>query len=85
MDIKEINGNKVLHLIDHATKYSVGVRILSKESSDIIIAIFEHWITYFGTPGSILTENGWEFNNQSFWDIVLNLNVIVRTTPAESP
>ena len=58
MDIKEINGNKVLHLIDHATRYSVGVRIPSKESSEIINAIFKHWITYFGTPGSILPDNG---------------------------
>ena len=40
IDIKEINGNKVLHLIDHATRYRVGVRIPSKESSDIINAIF---------------------------------------------
>ena len=38
MDIKEINGNKVLHLIDHATRYSVGVRIPSN-------GIFKHWIT----------------------------------------
>ena len=42
MDIKEISGNKVLHLVDHATRYSVGVRISSKESSDIISAIFKH-------------------------------------------
>ena len=60
MDIKEINGNKVLHLIDNATRYSDRVRIPSKESSDIINAIFKHWITFFGTPGSILTENGRE-------------------------
>ena len=55
MDIKEISGNKVLHVIDPA-KYSVRVRIPSKESSDIINAIFKHWITYFGTPGSIQTD-----------------------------
>ena len=30
MDIKEINSNKVLHLIDHASRYSVGIRIPSK-------------------------------------------------------
>ena len=47
MDIKEINGNKVLHLIDHATRYSVGVRISSKESSNLINAIFKHWITFW--------------------------------------
>ena len=85
MDIKEINGNKVLHLIDHATKYSDGIRIHSKKSSDIINAIFKHWITYFGTSGSILTDNGREFNYQAFRDVAQNLNIIVRTTPAESP
>ena len=84
MDIKKINGIKVLHLIDHATRFSVRVRIPSKESSDIINAIFKHWITYFGTPGSILTGNGRELNDQSFQDMAQNLNIIVRTTPAES-
>ena len=85
MDIKEINGNKVLHLIDHATRYSVRVRIPKKESSDIINAIFKHWITYFGTPGSTLTNNGREFDNQSFRDMAQNLNIIVCTTPAKNP
>ena len=42
MDIKEINGNKVLHLIDHANRYSVGVRILSEESSSITNAILDN-------------------------------------------
>ena len=76
VDIKEINGNKELHLTDHATRYSVGVRIPNKECSDIINAIFKHWITYFGTPGSILTDNGREFNNQSFWYMAQNLNIM---------
>ena len=49
MDIKEISGNKVLHLVDHATRYSVGVRISSKESSNIIRAIFKHWITFWNS------------------------------------
>ena len=85
IDIKEISGNKVLHLVDHATIYSVGVRISSKESSDIISAISKHWITYFGTPEAILTDNGREFNNQSFRDMAQNLNIVVCTTTAESP
>ena len=85
INIKEINGNKVLHLIDHATRYSVRIRIPNKESSDIITAMFKHWITYFGILGSILTNNGREFNNQSFQDMAQNLNIIVHTTPAESP
>ena len=85
MDIKEISGNKVLNLVDHATRYSVGVRISSKECSDIISAISKQWITYFGTPEAILTDNCREFNKQSFWDMAQNLNIVVRTTAAESP
>ena len=85
MDIKEISGNKVLQLVDHATRYSVGIRISSKESSDIISTIFKHWITYFGTPIAILTDNSREFNNQSFRDMAQNLNIVVHTTAAESP
>ena len=85
MDIKEISGNKVLHLVDYVTRYSVGVRISSKESSDIISAIFKHWITYFGTPEAILTDNGKELNNQSFRDMAQNLNIVVHNTAAESP
>ena len=85
MDIKEIKGQKVLHLIDLGTKYSISVRIPNKESSTIIDAIFKHWIGYFGTPYNILTDNGREFDNQFFRDMCQNVNVIVRTTAAESP
>ena len=85
MDIKEIESNKVLHMIDHGTRYSVAVRLHSKESSEILRAIFKHWIAYFGTPGSFLTDNGREFNNQLFRDMAQNLNIIVRTTAAQSP
>ena len=85
MDIKEISGNKELHLVDHVTRYSAGMRISSKESCDIISAKFKHWITYFGTPEAILTGNGMKFNNQSFRLMAQNLNFVVHTTPAESP
>ena len=42
MDIKEIKRHKVQYLVDHATRYSVGVRLPSKESSDILTAIFQN-------------------------------------------
>ena len=40
------------------------------EGSDIIRAIFKQQTAYFGTPVSILTDNGREFNNQLFEDTV---------------
>ena len=65
-DIKEIKGQKVLHLVDHVTRYSVGVRLPNKESSDIISPIFKHWVAYFGVTGTFLTDNSREFDNQFF-------------------
>ena len=85
MDIKEIDSIKVLHMIDHATRYSVAVKLSSKESAEILKVVFKFWIAYFGTPDAFLTDNGREFNNQSFRDMAQNLNIVVRTTAAQSP
>jgi transposase InsO family protein len=85
MDIKEILGHKVLHMIDHGTRYSVAARISNKESKTIIETIFRYWISYFGSPKNLLTDNGREFNNESFRDMAQNMNIIVHTTAAESP
>ena len=85
MDIKEIKRHKVLHLVDHATRYSVAVRLSRKESTNILTAIFKHWIAYFGALGAFLTDNGREFDNQFFRDMAQNLNIVVCTTTAQSP
>ena len=85
LDLKDIRGHKILHLVDLATKYSVAVKIPNKESSTIITAVFKHWIAYFGAPGNFLTDNGREFDNQEFRDMCQNLNVVVMTTAAQSP
>ena len=48
--MKDIKGNKILHLIDLFSKYSVAVRVPNKESSTIINTIFKYWVAYFGCP-----------------------------------
>ena len=72
----------MLHLVDHATRYSIGVRLPSKESSDILTAIFKHCVAYFGVPGAFLTVNSREFDNQFFQDMAQNQN---NTTTAQFP
>ena len=84
MDIKEINGDKMLHLIEHGIRYSVSIKIPCKESSEIINAILKHLIAYFGIAQSILTDNNRQFNNLFFRDMAQNLNIVVCTTAAES-
>ena len=85
MDLKEIKGIKILHLVDNFTRFSVASKVNSKESLEIISVIFKIWIAYFGPPLNFLTDNGGEFNNESFREMAQNLKVIVRTTAAQSP
>ena len=41
MDLKEINGFKILHLKDHATCYSTATIVKSKQKEEIVKAIFK--------------------------------------------
>ena len=85
VDSKEINGFKILHLIDHTTRYSAATIVKSKQKEEIVKAIFRIWITLFGPPNEILSDNGGEFNNDLLRDLSDQLNVFIRTTPGESP
>ena len=85
MDIKEIHGHKILHLIDHATRFSVAVKLRNKESSEIVDKVLVSWISIFGSPKQFITDNGREFNNQEFRELAQNFNIVVVTTAAQSP
>ena len=85
LDLKEIDGTRILHLIDNFTRFSVAGRVKSKDSSEIISVIFKLWIAYFGPPSYFLSDNGREFDNEHFRDMAQNLNIIVLPTAAQSP
>ena len=56
----------LLHIIDHATRYSSSCVIYTKEKEEVVNKLFENWITIFGNPGKILVDNGGEFCNKEF-------------------
>ena len=85
MDIKEIRQHKILHMIDHASRYSVAARVKTKDAKEVVLKILRYWVAYFGAPGLILTDNGGEFDNELMRDIAQNLNTVVTTTAAYSP
>ena len=85
IDLKDIQGHKILHLVDVATKYSVAAKIANKESLTTIKAILKYWIAYFGAPKNFLSDNGKEFDNQDFRDLCQNFNVNIMSTAAQSP
>ena len=88
MDLKIWDKNKhqyILYLIDAFTRYTVATVITRKTPDQVINAIFEKWIQYFGTMDKILTDNGGEFSNAEMLEVSNKINLKLFTTGAESP
>ena len=82
MDLKFITiSNKqhiILHMIDIFTRYSAASVIRSKDKEVIVDAILRHWISVFGKPATIYSDNGGEFNNKLLRDVA-ELYLIVES------
>ena len=74
MDLKDIGSEHVLHLIDHLTRFSAACIVPCKKKEVIVAAILKIWITVFGCPGKILSDNGGEFSNDDFREMGEKLN-----------
>ena len=85
MDLKQFGKVYLLHAIDHATRFCAGSIIRSKTPEVIIRDVFKYWISVFGTPEKILTDNGGEFCNQAMMELGEKFNLKLITTAAESP
>lgn len=88
MDLKQYSYSPsvwLLHIIDHATRFSVSCVIKSKAKEVIVKKLYEHWISTFGCPQKILVDNGGEFANREFETFCENMNIRIQTTAAESP
>ena len=86
MDLKMLNcGDWIIHMIDPVTRYAGASAIKSKEAEEIITKIFDKWISIFGRPGLIITDNGGEFVNEKFLEMCNVMNITFKTSPAESP
>ena len=85
MDLKTWNGNYFLVLVDIFTRYCSAVVIYDKKPDTIITKLFEKWISIFGAPRKFLSDNGGEFNNESFRSLAENFGIRVMCTAAEAP
>ena len=87
MDLKIYKNNSIyfLHVIDLLTRFSMAGVIRSKKAETIIKEFFQIWISIFGTPQTVLSDNGGEFVNYEFMDLCRNMNINFITTAAEAP
>ena len=84
-DLKVWGSRYFLVMIDVATRYCLAVVINNKNPNTIVSNIITHWIALFGSPRTILNDNGGEYNNDIFRSFGENFNVTLKTTPAQSP
>ena len=89
LDLKFLNIRyrqyTVLHMIDIFSRFSQATLIPSKHKDMIVQAILKNWVSIFGVPQSIFSDNGGEFDNHLLRDVAELLGTRVITTAAYSP
>ena len=85
LDLKFYEGKIILHCIDHLTRFSTAIVVKNKEPREIISGLLRCWVSIFGPPEKVLTDNGGEFSNLVFLELAEAMNIRVLTTAAHSP
>ena len=85
MDLKKWGNKHFLVMVDMATRFCTASVINDKMPATIIKSFLVSWITLFGAPKKILTDNGGEFNNREMITFSQIFNFKIKTTAAESP
>lgn len=71
----------VLTLLDHYSRYVVFRALKTKTTEEVSVA-FKTYLTHFGVPHSLLSDNGGEFTSAQFKDLCRTHNIkLAYTTP----
>ena len=85
MDLKKLSTDQIMfHAIDLFSRFSSTKIIEDKNRDTIINALFSFWISIFGIPSMLFTDNGGEFLNYDFIEMAEQLEIHVRTTAANA-
>ena len=85
MDLKQIDGVWILHCCDYVTRFSSCHVLSSKDSQEVMNAMFKCWITLFGPMQKLLSDNGGEFINEHWKQMFATFNILHKDTASESP
>ncbi|XP_064629342.1 uncharacterized protein LOC135488628 [Lineus longissimus] len=86
VDLHELDRNIwYLHIIDEFTRFSAGAIVKRKLPQVFVQEFLSHWISIFGPPTSLFSDNGGEFSNSETHDLCENFNIKVITTAAYAP
>jgi len=78
-------GTYFLVCVDLATRFCRATVITDKSPTTIIKGLFISWISLFGAPKKILSDNGGEFNNEVMRELSDGFGIYLVCTAAQSP
>ena len=81
----EISGDKILHIIENANRFSTAAVVLSKRKVEIADTFIKHWIVVFKVPGVTFSDNRDKFNNNLFLNSDEYFNINLKIIAAEFP
>ncbi len=85
VDLRWIDGDPVLHIIDRGTRYSVDKFMESETSEHTWDLIMEFWVTVFtGYPYVISHDQGPQFTAEHFQVNCSQLGIVSKETPTQS-
>lgn len=85
MDLEFTEGHIFLVMVDLATRYCLAAIVKDKSADSIVKSFVTCWITIFGAPSQILSDNGREFNNEKFRCMGDMFGIKLLCTAAYSP
>ena len=72
-------------IVNTATRFCQACVINNKLPKTIIKSPFAYWISTFGAPKKIISDNGGEFDNCEMRQLGETFNIKILTTAGESP
>jgi transposase InsO family protein len=71
-----------LAIVDHFTRFVVAVRTQDQKAESVLKVLRDHWITLFGPPTKLLSDNGANFKSSLLNETTQKLRIHrVFTTP----
>ena len=87
MDLRASAGGYryVLSIVDHHSRFLQLVPLRNKSAETVLRGFYDHYITLFGPPRQIVTDNGGEFANEQWQNLCKELEVKYSYTVAYHP
>jgi hypothetical protein len=76
----ESNSDTILVMTDYVTKWVVAVPVKDGKAKTIAEAIFDHWVTKYGPPERIISDEGGEFNAKKICEGLYEIFKIKKLT-----